>query len=73
MAKESVEQFLIDGGENEKMRNSYDSIREMDEFVARANNEGYDFTQAELEAVLQESGDSFDLIGNPTKRMIWWF
>ena len=52
MAKESVEQFLIDGGENEKMRNSYDSIREMDEFVARANTEGYDFTKEELESVL---------------------
>lgn len=73
MAKENVEKFLIDGGENEPMRNSYDSIREMDEFIARANKEGYDFTQEEFEAVLQESGDSFDLIGNPTKRMIWWF
>ena len=73
MPKENVENFLIAGGENEAMRNSYDTIKGMDEFVERANNEGYEFTVEEFEQVLQESGDSFDLIGNPTKRMIWWF
>lgn len=73
MAKENVENFLIAGGEDEAMRNSYDTIKGMDEFIARANAEGHDFTKDEFESVLQESGDSFDLIGNPTKRMIWWF
>ncbi len=73
MSKENVENFLIAGGENESMRNSYDTITGMDEFIERANSEGYEFNKEEFENVLQESGDSFDLIGNPTKRMIWWF
>ena len=73
MSKENVENFLITGGENEELRNRYDAVKAMDEFVALANTEGHEFTLEEFEAVLTESGDSFDLIGNPTKRMIWWF
>jgi hypothetical protein len=37
-----------------------------------AAQDGYDFTLEEFDAVLNESGDSFDLIGNPAKRQIWW-
>lgn len=73
MSKKNVETFLITGGENEQFRNRYDTVKAMDEFVALANSEGHEFNQEEFEAVLTESGDSFDLIGNPTKRMIWWF
>ncbi len=72
MAKKNVEEFLIAGGENEDMRNKYDSIRATEEFVTTAVADGYDFTSTELDEVLKESGDSFDLIGNPAKRQIWW-
>ncbi|MDH4322119.1 MAG: Nif11-like leader peptide family natural product precursor [Desulfobulbaceae bacterium] len=72
MAKKNVEEFLIAGGESQEMRNRYDAIRPMDEFVSTAVADGFDFTAEELEAVLKESGDSFDLIGNPAKRQIWW-
>lgn len=72
MAKKNVEEFLIAGGESQDMRNKYDAIRPMDEFVATAVADGFDFKAEELEAVLKESGDSFDLIGNPAKRQIWW-
>ena len=72
MAKKNVEEFLIAGGESQDMRNKYDSIRPMDEFVSTAVVDGYEFSAEEFEAVLKESGDSFDLIGNPAKRQIWW-
>lgn len=72
MAKNFVEDFLIAGGGSQEMRNKYDAIRPMDEFVATAVADGYEFSAEELEAVLKESGDSFDLIGNPAKRQIWW-
>ena len=72
MAKKNVEEFLIAGGESQDMRNKYDAVRAMDEFVALATSDGYEFTAEELDSVLKESGDSFDLIGNPAKRQIWW-
>jgi hypothetical protein len=40
--------------------------------VALAISEGYDITVEEFNTVLNESGDSFDLIGNPAKRQMWW-
>ena len=72
MAKKYVEELLIAGGENSDLRLKYDSIKNKEEFVATAVEEGYDFSIEELDMVLQESGDSFDLIGNPAKRQIWW-
>lgn len=72
MPKENAEKLLIDGGENEAIRMKYDAIKEKEDFVAMAVSEGYDFTIDELEDVLRESGDSFDLVGNPRKRLIWW-
>lgn len=72
MAKKNVEDFLIAGGNSQEMRNRFDAVRPKDEFVALAVSEGFDFTAEELDAVLKESGDSFDLIGNPAKRQIWW-
>jgi len=72
MAKKNVEELLIAGGENGKVRSKYDAIKTKEDFVALAVAEGYDFTIAELDEVLRESGDSFDLIGNPAKRQIWW-
>jgi hypothetical protein len=72
MSKKSVEDLLIAGGENEKLRMHYDVIKTKEDFIALAVMEGYDFTLDEFDAVLNESGDSFDLIGNPAKRQIWW-
>ena len=72
MAKKSVEELLIAGGENEKIRMRYDVIKTKEDFVALALSEGYEFTIEEFDDVLRESGDSFDLIGNPAKRQMWW-
>ncbi len=41
--------------------------RQKKDFVAMAVAEGYDFSIEEFGAVMNESGDSFDLIGNPAK------
>ena len=73
MAKKIVEDFLIAGGSDPKMRLKYDAIKTMEEFVETANGEGYEFNSEELQDVLRESGDSFESFGNPAKRMIWWF
>ncbi len=72
MAKKNVENLLIAGGENEEVRMKYDVLKTKEDFIAKAAAEGYDFTLEEFDAVLNESGDSFDLIGNPAKRQIWW-
>ncbi|MFZ5758056.1 MAG: Nif11-like leader peptide family natural product precursor [Thermodesulfobacteriota bacterium] len=72
MSKKNAENFLIAGGGNHSMRARYDAIKTKEDFVAAANAEGYDFTLEEFDQVLRESGDSFDLIGNPAKRQIWW-
>lgn len=72
MAKKNVEELLIAGGENEEIRMKYDKLKTKEELVSMAVAEGYDFTLEEFDDVLRESGDSFDLIGNPAKRQIWW-
>ena len=72
MSKAKVEELLIAGGGDVKMRLKYDAIKTKEDFVAEAKQDGYEFSVEELDAVLRESGDSFDLVGNPTKRMIWW-
>lgn len=72
MAKKNVEALLIAGGEDQALRAKYDAVKTKEDFVAMAAADGYDFTLEEFDAVLNESGDSFDLIGNPAKRQIWW-
>ncbi len=72
MAKQAVEDLLVAGGEDKKVREKYNAPATMEEFVALAATDGYDFTVAELADVLQESGDVFDKHGNPPKRSIWW-
>jgi len=72
MAKKNAEQFLIAGGDNHDIRAKYDAIKTKNDFVATANADGFEFTVGEFDDVLRESGDSFDLIGNPAKRHIWW-
>ena len=72
MSKKNVEELLIAGGSDEKIRTKYDICKTQEAFVATAEADGYKFTANDLEAVLREAGDSFDLIGNPAKRQIWW-
>ncbi|MFT5731309.1 MAG: hypothetical protein ACI8PB_005509 [Desulforhopalus sp.] len=73
MSKKNVEDLLVAGGENEKIRLKYDVFKTMDEFVEVAAADGYEFTVTDLEEVLRESGDSFESIGNPAKKLIWWY
>ena len=73
MSKKNVEELLIAGGENEAIRMKYDVLKTKEEFIAMAATDGFNFTLEEFDEVLKESGDSFDLIGNPAKRQIWWF
>ncbi len=72
MAKKNVEELLIAGGENESIRMKYDTLKTKEDFVNMAAADGYEFTLEEFNTVLNESGDSFDLTGNPAKRQIWW-
>lgn len=72
MSKKNVEELLIAGGADEKLRGKYDALKTKDEFVALAKADGFEFTVEDLDAVLRESGDSFESFGNPPKRIIWW-
>ncbi|KAB2889022.1 MAG: Nif11 family protein [Desulfobulbaceae bacterium] len=72
MSKSNVEELLIAGGSDVTVRTKYDSLKTKEDFVAQAKEDGFDFSVEDLDAVLRESGDSFDIVGNPAKRMIWW-
>ncbi|MGD9948012.1 MAG: Nif11-like leader peptide family natural product precursor [Desulfobulbus sp.] len=72
MSKKNVEELLIAGGADEKLRNKYDALKTKEEFIALAQTDGFDFSIEDLDAVLRESGDSFESFGNPAKRIIWW-
>lgn len=73
MSKKNVEELLIAGGASQELRTKYDAIKTMDAFVTLASEDGYQFSEGDLQDVLRESGDSFESFGNPAKRMIWWF
>ncbi len=72
MAKKEVERLLIAGGKDKNLKIKYNVIATKEDFVAKANEEGYDFTVEELDAVLKENGDDFTRSGNPPQRSIWW-
>jgi len=72
MSIEKVEKLLEDGGKDPKIQAKYDAAKDREEFVAIALADGYDFTVDELNAVLKEAGDSFELTGFPPRRLIWW-
>jgi hypothetical protein len=72
MSKKNVEELLIAGGADEKIRGKYDALKSKEEFVEQAKNDGYLFSVPDLDAVLRESGDAFESFGNPPKRIIWW-
>jgi len=67
-----VERLLVAGGADKALRIRYDQVDTMENFVALAGSEGYDFTVDELKQVLREAGDSFESQGNPRARQIWW-
>ncbi len=71
MSKENVLAFLDKGADDRKFRVKYDNCFSMDKFTAMAQEDGFDFTEDELKAVLKENGDSFESYGNPPKKGIW--
>lgn len=72
MSKKRVEELLIAGGADEKLRTKYDALKTKEEFIVLAQADGYVFSIQDLDDVLRESGDSFESFGNPPKRIIWW-
>jgi len=72
MSKENVEEFLIKGGSDKHWRAQFNEIEDKQTFCDKAKEEGFDFTVDELDLVLKESGDSFESVGNPRKKQIWW-
>ncbi len=72
MSKKAVEDLLIKGGKDREFRKPYDAVVSKADFIAQAAKDGFDFTEAELMAVINESGDSFESFGNPPKRTCWW-
>ncbi len=72
MSKKNVEELLIKGGNDKDFRVKYDGLEEKETFVKLAGEDGFEFTVAELDAVLNEAGDTFESFGNPRKKGIWW-
>ncbi len=72
MSKESVEALLTKGGKDEAFRAPYNAAKTPEDFVAKAIQDGYDFTKEELLWVVNDAGDTFESYGNPPKRSIWW-
>jgi len=71
MSKENVEKLMFAGGSDKVLRAKYNVIETKETFVAEAVKDGYEFTIAELEAVLDEEGMDFECAGNPRSRQIW--
>jgi predicted ribosomally synthesized peptide with nif11-like leader len=72
MSKKNVVALLEAGGQDKTVQAKYDAIKSKEDFVAQAVADGFVFTIEELDAILLESGDSFERTGNPAKRDIWW-
>lgn len=72
MSTKNVEALLTKGGSDKEFRAKYDSARSKADFISRAAEDGFEFTEVELMKVLNESGDTFESFGNPPKRTIWW-
>jgi len=71
MSKENVQKLLDKGADDRSFRIPYDNCMNMESFVAKAKEDGFDFTVEELKEVIRENGDSFDSYGNPPKKGIW--
>lgn len=72
MSKQEAERLFIDGGKKKEIRQKYNEPETRDEFVALANQDGYDFDVKDLNEALRTSGDSFETYGCPRKRSVWW-
>ncbi|MEQ8969104.1 MAG: Nif11-like leader peptide family natural product precursor [Coleofasciculus sp. C1-SOL-03] len=72
MSQDNVINLLEAGGKDKKLRAKYDALKTKEEFVEMAATDGYEFTVAELDAVLKEAGDSWEESGFPPRRLIWW-
>ena len=71
MSKENVEKLLLAGGKDKALRCKYNVIETKEEFISTAAEDGYVFTQDELDAVLKEEALDFASAGNPRTRQIW--
>jgi len=71
MSRKAVIDLLSKGGDDRAFRVKYDNILDKEKFVVAAAEDGFEFTVAELDAVIRENGDSFDSNGNPPKKRIW--
>lgn len=71
MSAENVEKLLLAGGTDKDLRAKYNVIETMDQFVATANGDGYEFSSAELTDFLKEEELDFESSGNPRSRAIW--
>ncbi len=72
MSIESVEALLTKGGEDQDFREKYNLSASMEDFLALAKEDGFDFTAEELMKVVNSNGDTFESYGNPPKRSIWY-
>ena len=71
MSEKNVQAFLDKGADDRKFRVKYDNCFSMEKFCAMAEEDGFEFTVEELQAVLRANGDSFDSYGNPPKKGSW--
>ncbi len=71
MSTEKVIELLELCGEDEDFRAKYNAVTTKEGFVELAKADGYEFTVAELDQIINENGDTFESYGNPPKRSIW--
>jgi predicted ribosomally synthesized peptide with nif11-like leader len=71
MSKKSAVDLLSKGGDDKQFRIKYDNALSVERFLELAKEDGYDFTEEELMAVIRENGDTFESNGNPPKKDIW--
>ncbi|MDQ8209120.1 Nif11-like leader peptide family natural product precursor [Coraliomargarita sp. SDUM461003] len=71
MSEENVEKLLLKGGADKDFRVKYNVAKTKEDFVALAIEDGFEFTVAELEAVLKEEELDFESSGNPRSRAVW--
>ncbi len=67
----SYEKLLLKGGADKDFRVKYNVAKTKEDFVALAIEDGFEFTVAELEAVLKEEELDFESSGNPRSRAVW--
>lgn len=71
MSEANVEKLLFAGGSDKVLRAKYNAIETKEKFIEEATKDGFEFTIAELDAVLEEEELDFESSGNPRTRQIW--